>query len=179
MTAAMKRHYKLAVSIVVLLACLASGAFAQRQPRESPCSARQVVQSFYRFHLAHDMGFTGRNIERRRRWLTPELYDLLRAELRRSAKQSAKHPDEEPFFDGDPFTDSQDTPNSFRLGKIVESGNTATVEIVFVWGAASSRDREERTAIITLSKSAACWQIGNVKNADDEDLLTLLHKARE
>lgn len=50
-------------------------ALAQTAARpQSP--AIVAVRSFYAFHLAHNKDFTLRNIQQRKRFLTPELYGL-------------------------------------------------------------------------------------------------------
>jgi hypothetical protein len=173
------RRLRRAAATSMVLAALLSTAHAQRPRRDAASSASAAVRSFFKFHLAHDMGFTEHNLRLRRRWLTPELYGLLRDELRRAAARAKSQPDEAPYIDGDPFTDSQEYPNSFRLGKSVSSGGASVVQVVFVNAGRTPREREERTVSVTVSGSGARWLIGNVRSEGGEDLLTLLRKPRE
>jgi len=61
------------------------------QKGSSRDQALAVVRSFYQFHVAHNKDFTVRNIRQRKRWLTPELFGLLLAELKREAEESKAH----------------------------------------------------------------------------------------
>ena len=83
---------------------------------------REAVRAFYTFHLAHNKDLTVRNVRLRKRWLTPDLYKLLLDELR-EAEARKTHPDEAPYFEGDPLTDSQEYPDSFRVGNAEVNGN--------------------------------------------------------
>jgi hypothetical protein len=178
-TTALKSTRKSAILFVVLAGCIAQPARAQHARRYPDASARQTVQSFFRFHLAHGMEFTERNLRLRRRWLTAELYDLLRDEFRKEAERAKAHPDEAPFIEGDPFTDSQEYPKSFRLGTSVSSGTASVVQVAFVRAGRSPREREERTVSVTMNWGGGRWLIGNIRSAGGEDLLTLLRKPRE
>jgi hypothetical protein len=159
--------------------CFAPHARAQNTRRAPAASPRQTAQSFYRFHLAHGMEFTERNLRQRRRWLTAELYDLLREEFRKEAERAKAHPDEAPFIEGDPFTDSQEYPKSFRVGNYISSGGSSVVKVVFIGEGRAPRGREERTVSVTMRLVGARWLIGNIKGAGGEDLLTLLRRPRE
>lgn len=176
----MKSLHKSAILSVLLACCFATHARAQKSTRRAPvASPRQTAQSFYRFHFAHGMDFTERNLRQRRRWLTTELYDLLREEFRKEAERAKSHPDEAPFIEGDPFTDSQEYPKSFRVGGSISSGGSSIVKVVFVWTGQVHREREEREVSVTMRWIGSRWLIGNIKSAGGEDLLTLLRKPRE
>ncbi|HVG29219.1 MAG TPA: DUF3828 domain-containing protein [Pyrinomonadaceae bacterium] len=175
----MKSVHKPLVFIVLLAWCSAPPARAQGQRRAPAVSPRQTAQSFYRFHFAHGMDFTERNLRQRRRWLTAELYDLLRDEFRKEAERAKAHPDEAPFIEGDPFTDSQEYPKSFRVGNAISSGGSSVVHVTLVWVGRAPHEREERAVSVTMRRVGARWLIGNIKSAGGEDLLTLLRKPRE
>jgi hypothetical protein len=164
--------------LLALLAVSPAPVAAQKSRRAPGADARQTVQSFFRFHFADGMDFTAENVEQRRRWLTPELYALLRDEFRKEADRAKAQPDEAPFIDGDPFTNSQEYPQSFRLGKSVQSGETAVVQVIFVWPGRTARERSERDVSVTLRRGGRRWLIANVKGEGEEDLLTLLRKPR-
>lgn len=104
---------------IVWTLLLGAQASAQTQTAaRSQTPAIVAVRSFYTFHLAHNKDFTLRNIQQqRKRFLTPELYGLLVNEIKRQAVYSKAHPDEAPDYEGDPLTDSQEYPDSFRVGK--------------------------------------------------------------
>lgn len=99
--------------------------------------AVHVVRTFYRYHLSHDMRFTETTVAKRKEWLSPDFYALLLAEVRRPA-----NPEEAPFVNGDPFTDSQDFPTRVETGAAVRTGeDTITVEVELRW---TRRVREYR-----------------------------------
>lgn len=175
----MKPHSRHVALLALLAVSLAPPALAQKPRRGPDTTARQTVQSFYRFHFAHDMGFTPGNVEMRRRWLTRELYDLLRDEFRKEAEHAKAQPDEAPFIEGDPFTNSQEYPKSFRVGGVIQGGGMADVRVVFVWPGRTRRERVERAVVVSLRRSGRRWLIGNINALDGgEDLLTLLRKSR-
>jgi hypothetical protein len=134
-----------------------------------PSGAVEAVQSFFRFHLAHKKGFTRENIVRRRRWLTPELYRLLLGEYHREELESARHPDEVVFMEGDPFTDSQEHPDSFRVGAAVMRGSRATIPVTFYLKRAVLKK-----ARVEVARRGRVWLIHNMLPDDDEDLLKML-----
>lgn len=125
-------------------------------------AALRAVRSFYRYHLARSKDFTERNIRLRKRWLTPELYNLLLGELKREAERSKAEPDEAPYFEGDPLTASQEYPDSFRTGKAEVSGNRATVTVTLVWSDQTSRGSDKRDIVVELSRRGAGWLINDI-----------------
>ena len=135
---------------------------AQRTASADP--ALSTVRSFYQFHFAHNKNFTPRNVQERKRWLTPELYNLLLQELKREAEESKAHPDEAPYFEGDPFTDSQEYPDSFRVGKSDVNGDTSKVTVTLLWSARTSRGRDKRDIVVEVTKSGAGWLINDIVN---------------
>ena len=132
-------------------------------------AAEKAVQSFFRFHIARDKSFTRENIVRRRRWLTPELYRLLLDEYHREELLSEKYRDEVVFMEGDPFTDTQEHPDAFRVGRAVSRGSWAAVPVTFFL----NRHLVRRVRI-ELSKRGRVWLIHNILSDDGEDLLKLL-----
>ena len=129
-----------------------------------------VVNAFYRFHFAHGMGFDERTVRRKRRWLTAELFELLLAELRKPVA-----PDEVPYFDGDPFTDAQEYPNAFRVGRPAQTGARARVPVTRVW-LARGKVMKRRTLQVELRRAQAGWRIANFIYPDDRDLLRELKR---
>lgn len=168
------RHREICLTAALLVICLASSNVpAQRsRVRKSSPGAAEVVQSFFQYHFANDKNFTGANIKRRRRWLTPELYTLLLREYHREEVESKKHPEEVVFMEGDPFTNTQEYPDSFFVGRAVVNGNQATVPVTFSWrsGAAS------RVADIKMKRLGGVWLIHNIRPDDDDSLIKLLRR---
>ena len=141
-------------------------------PAQTPdrSSAASAVRSFYTFHLAHKKDFTAANVRLRRQWLTPEFYGLFLGELKRQAEYSKAHPDEAPEFEGDPFTDSQEYPDSFRVGTVITNGNRAKATITFDWSAKTSRGADSRNLTVEMIKAGAVWLINDILASDGSSL---------
>ncbi|MEK6406111.1 MAG: DUF3828 domain-containing protein [Acidobacteriota bacterium] len=159
---------------LILTLAVQKSAGSQSAGTRSPASA--AVRSFYAFHLAHNKDFTVRNVQQRKRWLTPELYKLLLNELKRQAEESKAHPDEAPYFEGDPLTDSQEYPDSFRVGKTDVSGDQAKVTVTLMWSARTSRGRDKREIVVEVTKSGQAWLINDVINNEGSSLRDELKK---
>lgn len=151
----------LAVGVAVFLSLGSQCPAWAAGPQET---ASRAVRSFYTFHLARNKDFTVANIRLRRRWLTTELYNLLLGELKREAERSKAQPDEAPYFEGDPLTDSQEYPDSFRVGKVEVSGDRAKVTVTLLWSARTSRGRDQRDIVVDVAKRGAGWLIDDIIN---------------
>jgi hypothetical protein len=139
------------------LAVLALPAFgAAQQPAASPAA---VVRAFYQFHFAHDMAFTRAALRRRERWLAPDLLALCRTYFATPSPAG-----EVPEIDGDPFTDSQEYPSSFRVGAAAVTGDTALVPVTFLWKAG---DRRTVTVVLVLRGG---WKIADLRYERGETL---------
>ena len=169
----MKPLHKTATRVALLAALVlfASPARAQTTSRAATAAA-QAAESFYRYHFARDRGFVRANVVQRRRWLTPELYRLMLNELRREAAFRKAHPDEVPFMTGDPFTDAQEYPDTFAVGRATVRGNTATVPVTFGWRNVA----EKRTLQVDLLRQGGRWLIHDVRREGDAGLLKLLRR---
>ena len=123
-----------------------------------------VVKSFYRFHLTHNMNFTRPNVVRRQPWLSSTLYKLLLNEFVRENQYSKSHPHEEfvPYMEGDPFTGSQEYPNSFRLGSALVTGYSADVKLTLLWGTKGKKSQDQRNVDVELVKQNGKWLIDNI-----------------
>ena|SRR5215831_1460893 len=133
-------------------------------------TALRSVREFYAYHLAHNKDFTVRNIQLRKRFLTPELYGLLVKELKRQAAESKAHPDEAPDYEGDPLTDSQEYPDSFRVGKAEMAGDVAKVTVTLQWSARTSRGVDKRDITVEATKGATGWLINDIINSQGSRL---------
>ena len=167
------RPLALAIAAVLLL-----GLQVVAQTSSANNAASRAVHSFYTFHLARNKDFTVRNISLRKRWLTPELYKLLLDELRDEAIRSKKNPDEAPYFEGDPLTNSQEYPDSFRVGDSEVSGKVARVTVTLHWSEKTSRGRDQRDIVVELAKSGAAWLINDIVDNQGSRLRDELKRKR-
>jgi hypothetical protein len=140
----------------------AAGLGAQDPSLES---ARRLVQTFYTEHLKGDMGFSADSLKAKTKFLAP---DLLKACLAKQAE--APGPDVVPDVDGDPFTDSQEYPDGFRIGKVhgVEGG--ARIQVTFTW----KNGNPPRTLTLILRNLTLGWRIDDLRYPDGRTLRRLL-----
>jgi hypothetical protein len=163
--------------IIVCVLMLGVRPAANAQITSSPqAPAINAVRSFYSFHLAHNKDFSLRNVQQRKRFLTPELYGLLVGEIKRQAAYTKAHPDEAPDFEGDPLTDSQEYPDSFRVGKADGSGDIVKVGVTLLWSARTSRGRDKRDIVVEMTKRGQAWLINDVVNSEGTSLREDLKK---
>jgi hypothetical protein len=168
------------LSLIGIAVILSVGvhAPAKAQTAITQDAALRAVRLFYAFHLAHNKGFTARNVQLRKRFLTGELYRLLLKELKRQAAETKAHPDEVPDFDGDPFTDSQEYPDSYRVGKAETDGDLAKVTVTLLWSARTSRGRDKRNIVVEVTRSGAGWLINDIINNEGSRLRDELKRER-
>jgi hypothetical protein len=150
------------ISLILFLPFLIAG----KETDPDLGNAVRTVRAFYQFHFKHDMGFTEKTIRQKQRWFEASFYQLLLEE----AKRGAAATDEAPDLEGDPFTNSQEYPDSFQVGKAVRSGEQVNVEIIFVW------KHEKRKGQVLLVKQKNRLLISNIIY-DDFDLLKFLNRA--
>ena len=134
--------------IAVLLSLLTIPAFAADKPAADPA---QTVQLFYTYHFKHDMGFGLPQVKARKAWLAPKLYALITKALAKPVPKG-----DAPDIDGDIFTDSQDTPTSFQVGKATIDKDTAKVDVTFTWSS------EKRHVTVILSQVEKSWLITDI-----------------
>jgi hypothetical protein len=168
----MKRRVALclAVSWVVLLSASYS---AQTSAGESPDPAA-TVKAFYAFHFQRKCDFSLASLRLEHKWLDESLYSLLVAALKKPAK-----PDEVPDLEGDPFTNSQDAPNSFQVGDSKTDAKSASVAVSFFWKM-KGKITDQTKIEVKLIKTATSWKISNIisGNTQDDDLIRLLKRSR-
>lgn len=128
--------------------------------------AMGVVHEFFTYHLGHDMAFTCRNIEDRKQWLSGRLVKALLAECGKPVSA-----DEVPAIEGDPFTDSEEYPNNFKVEGAKASGNGYEVTVKFKWPS------EERTVRVLVFRSGKTWKIDDVRYEGSGGLNELLREA--
>jgi hypothetical protein len=133
----------------------------------SPASApATVVRAFYAFHFAHDMAFTPESVRAKADWLAPDLQELCEKYFQRPTS-----PDEVAPIDGDPFTDSQEYPKSFRVGAARVSGEAAWVPVRLRWS-----HGPPRSVTVHLVRIARRWRVWDIRFAEGSSLRGLLEK---
>jgi hypothetical protein len=161
-------NHCLFAALLLLLPVAVSG----QQSKAKSADAVATVKAFYTFHFAHKFDYTLRGLPQRRKWLDAGLSNLLVAELKKPVKK-----DEVPELDGDPFTNSQEYPTTFRIGNTKESGANASVEIIFIW---KEKDKviDEKGVEVVLVKAKNVWKIANIISGKepDDDLLHFLKR---
>jgi hypothetical protein len=135
----------------VLLSFFTIPALAADKADKTAPDPAQTVQSFYTYHFKHDMGFGAPEVKARKAWLAPKLYALIMKVLNKPVPKG-----DAPDIDGDIFTDSQDTPNSFQVGKATVDKETAKVDVTFIWS------DEKRHVTVILSQIEKAWLIVDI-----------------
>lgn len=149
-----------------MLGCVLFAAPA-RGASQAPGAAdpQTVANEFYKYHFSHDMSFTAETLQPRARWLTPELREACRAYF-----ALPSDPEEVPDIDGDPFTGSQEYPDTFSTGPAQVTGATARVPLTFTW----KQDRHSTTSAAVLKQINGQWLIDDVTFPDQDSFRTLL-----
>ena len=148
-----------AIRLIVRLAAGSALLVAAAVAQQRVAPPESVVRAFYRFHFAHDMAFTRTALGRREQWLSPDLRALCRAYF--AAPSPAG---EVPEIDGDPFTDSQEYPVSFRVGAATVAGDTALEPVTLSWKAG------DRRVVTVVLVAGGGWKIADVRYERGETL---------
>jgi hypothetical protein len=145
--------------------CLAAFGLGAQDP--SLESARKLVQAFYATHMKGDMSFSEASLKAKEKFLTP---DLMKAALAKQAEDSARGTELVPDVDGDPFTDSQEYPSGFKLGKVHSTEGGARVPVTFTWKAGNP----SRTLTVVLKNLQTGWRIDDLRYPSGKSLRQLL-----
>lgn len=149
--------------LLLLALCVSMNTLHAQQHGASSTKPADVVNALYKVHFSHDMGCTESSVKAKEAWLTKDLYDKILAKLRQPVPKG-----EEPDIDGDPFTDSQEYPDSFKVTGSLIAGDKATVTVQF-----SSPDRK-RTVQVLLLKQPTGWLIDDIVFENKETLRQML-----
>jgi hypothetical protein len=129
-------------------------------PAESP---EGRTQRFLETHFSGDMGFSPDNVKSHRAWYSKSLDAAMTRYFARPAPE-----DEVPAIDGDPFTDSQEYPSRFSVGKARVAGDQAEVPVRF------SDAFSDRSMLYLLKREGGAWHVDNLRFSSGETLLGLL-----
>ena len=167
----MKR--RVAVCLAVSWIAVLPASHAVQTSAAGALDPAATVKAFYAFHFQRKCDFSLASLRLERKWLDEKLYSLLVAALKKPAK-----PDEVPDLEGDPFTNSQETPNSFQVGDSKQDEKSASVAVSFFWKE-KSKIVDQRKVEVKLTKTATTWKISNIisGNAEDDDLIRLLKRS--
>jgi len=147
----------------ILIAPIALQVSAPKVTAPIPEGPVEVVRALFADHFKHTMGFTKASVARKAKWLSTDLLARLNAELARPG-----NPDEVPNIDGDPFTDSQEYPTRFVVGKALNEADLTRVPVTF------SGNGRKQTVVALLRKSGEGWCVDDLAYQDGKTLRGLL-----
>ena len=124
-----------------------------------------VVQALFSDHFKHERGFTKASVARKAKWLSTDFLNLLNVELDRRA-----NPNEAPTIDGDPFTDSQEYPKRFVVGKAEIRGDVTRIPVIF------TGNGHRRTIAVRLLETTDGWRVDDLFYEDGKTLRSRLGK---
>ena len=154
----------------ILTANLPLTSFGQKTANKE-ANAATTVKAFYAFHFQHKFDYSVPGLRLRHKWLDESLYELLLADR----KKAAAAQDEVVGLDGDPFTNSQESPDIYRVGESKQDDKSASVTVEFFWQD-KGKVVDQRKVDVKLAKVANAWKITNIISGDseDDDLVKLL-----
>jgi hypothetical protein len=161
-------------SIVVIVTLVLGDILARADsPRISAASA--VVREFFLYHIRDGCEFTSQNVNERKRWLSTKLLRLIEHEFARETEYRRTHPDEVPYYNGDPFTNSQEYPTRFTLGRSQSTSRQVEIEITFYFGPELAAERRTSRVFVIFERGA--WRIDNIINDQGVSLQKELQRA--
>ena len=127
--------------------------------RAHPDSPSGRVQSFLERHFAADPATALRDFAARRTWWSRGLSRLIE---RYNAR--APRPDEVPAINGDPFTDSQEYPTRFSVGRARVQAHRASVPVTF------ADALQRRVLVYRLVREGGQWALDDIDYGRGEHL---------
>jgi hypothetical protein len=169
---------RIATASIHAILVLTGSIFAQTS---TPLSA---VSSFYKYDRSHSQIFSKAAIESRKKWFTPDLYQLFQNELRREKVYLKKNPTDKPYFgDGLPFQPIDETCGpggkgrhkalTFRAGD--RTAMNASVQAIFAFPR-PCKDPDTTIYTIRLIKTRRAWLIDDVQYEGDRSLVADLKR---
>lgn len=134
-------------------------------PDPSPAGARKAVEAFYTAHFKGPMGFDAASLKAKEAFLAPDLYQALLGK----AREAAGNGEEAPDIDGDPFTDSQEYPDAFSVGRPLASGGTVRVPVRFTW----KNGNPSRSLTVVMKNGRLGWRLDDIRYGGEGTLRTL------
>lgn len=131
---------------------------------ELETSPEASVQSLLIHHFSSGLSTSADTLDAQRAWLSDTLIAQFNGWLARNAKR-----DEPPELNGDPFTDSQEPPDTFTLAPSRIQGERADVAVTF-------SDEHTKPYVVTFSLQRAHdgWRVDDIRYRHGALLSTLL-----
>ena len=143
-----------------MVVALAAGAVSSK-PREPNHAAPAIAaDSFFRFHLRDGCNYGRRDIAKRRHLLSAKLNASFQRYFRAEARFHETRPQDIYFYNGDPFTGSQEYPVWYSLGRTRVSGLSAETDIRFYFG--RGLNCEQRDNVVRLTFERGAWKIDDI-----------------
>lgn len=130
--------------IFLLVVALSAGCSVPNLETPRCVEAKTRVREFYSFHFANDMVFSTENLEKRKGFLTRELYDRLNGQAP----------------DVDPFTQTSDLPKAFRVGECTETTSGVQFDVLLFWK--TDTRTEQRSIKVDAEKVGDEWYVAKV-----------------
>lgn len=118
-----------------------------------------LVQRFLEMHFSGDMAFDAKSARLKQAFLSRSLAALVAGYMKKP-----QSPDEVPTIDGDPYTDSQDTPTRFAVGRATPAG----VPVAF------NDCCSKKEIVYRLVKQGGKWRVDDLVYADGSTFRALL-----
>jgi hypothetical protein len=112
-----------------------------------------AVGKRYQAHFAAGQGFSVDTLRARQGWFTPQLYQLMLADMSSTGEIG--------YIDFDPFTDAQDDAASYTVGRARAAHDTVLVEVAVAFPPAVGNGHEQRRITLPMLRARAGWQIAN------------------
>ncbi len=175
------KHRFLVCLAIILIFSLSN--FAQSQ------IVSETVEKFYKFHRTGSGIVSTHELNLRKTWLTAELTQLFRYEIKREDEFTRKYPNDKPYFgDGFPFQpfeecviDNKIILNRLEIGKVEINTNKAIVEVKFFIPKECEDQVENKlldTYKIELVKSKTRWLINDWIYSDKMKLSNILKREK-
>jgi len=133
------------------------------RPLSAPSSMSDAIAAEgqrYQAHFASGQGFSVETLRARQAWFTPQLYQLMLADMSSTGEIG--------YIDFDPFTDAQDDAASYAVGTARPAHDTVLVEVAVAFPPAVGNGREQRRITLPMLRARAGWQIANFVYPDGD-----------
>jgi hypothetical protein len=116
-------------------------------------NARAAVDQRYRQHFASGQGFSVDTLRARKAWFTPQLYQLMLADMSSTGEVG--------YIDFDPFTEAQDDAAAYAIGSARTAHDTVLVEVAVTFPPAVGNGHEQQHLTLAMLPTPGGWKIAN------------------
>jgi Protein of unknown function (DUF3828) len=121
-------------------------------------NARAAVDQRYHQHFASRQGFSVDTLRARKAWFTPQLYQLMLADMSSTGEIG--------YIDFDPFTDAQDDAATYTVGAAHPAHDTVLVEVAVTFPPAVGNGHEQQHITLAMLPTLGGWKIANFMSSD-------------